>query len=347
MITASSKSKERRLDEIEIQLTPKDWAIRLVDEFRKQPTMEAFFNDQAKVSRAEDAAIFHAYMALAEQAEKQFPGKRPEDIRAKTKLNRELRGAFHALKLLAIEINEDIMKRAEKAGLEAALRLSRLETTILQDAFGRTARKAAGWIEGYKTADKDDEENRQIMLRELAAYTDVYYGEKFSDSLPLPGGIRLRWPSFIEEWIMSTGGLIAEVFSIQEAVKIVQDKQFGGHPILFLDVEAALARIIKTLEDSAKTFNEYLKTRAEVFKADWEAEEEEDGFASAIPGEREGKLQISIDRIRGRAKSMGKDQAANWIKTAKDKATFAILDEAGEGSDFLWEKFREQAGTKP
>jgi len=347
MITASSKSKEKRLDEIEGQLTPKDWAIRLVDEFRKHPTLEAFFKDSAKAGQAKDSPLTRAYHALSDQAEKQYPGKRPEDIRAKSKLSRELRTAFHALKLLAIEINEDIIKRAEKAGLEAALRLSRLETTILQDAFGRTARKAAGWIKDYKTADKDDEENRQIMLKELAAYTDVYYGEKFSDSLPLPGGIRLRWPSFIEEWIMSTGGLIAEVFSIQEAVKIVQDKHFGGHPILFLDVEAALDRIIKTLEDSAKTFNEYLKTRGQVFKADWEAEEEEDGFATAIPGEREGKLQISLDRIRGRAKQIAKEQAAGWVKTAKDKATFAGLDEVGEGEAFLWEKAREEAGVKP
>lgn len=341
-----TKSKERRLDEVEGQLTPADWAIRLVDEFRKHPSLETFFKESAKASRAEDAPIFHAYSALAEQAESRCPGKKPEDLRARTKLSRDLRTAFHALKLLALEINEDIIKRAEKAGLEAALRLSRLETTILQDAFGRTARKAAGWIEDFKTPDKNDEENRQIMLRELAAYTDVYYGEKFSDSLPLPGGIRLRWPSFIEEWIMSTGGLIAEVFSIQEAVKIVQDKYFGGHPILFLDVEASLDRIIKTLEDSAKTFNEYLTTRGQVFKADWEAEEEEDGFATAIPGEREGKLQISLDRIRARAKQIGKDQAAEWAKTAKTKATYTALDETGEGNTFLWNNIQEEAGVK-
>ncbi len=340
-------SKDKRLDEVEIQLTPKDWAIRLVDEIRKHPTMEAFYNATAKAGRAEDTLAVKPFYALIDQAKKKYPGNKPEDVRARERASRDLRSSFHALKVLAFNINQNIMTRAEKAGLEAALRLSRLETTILQDAFGRTARKAAEWIEDYKTADKDDEENRQIMLRELAAYTDVYYGEKFSDSLPLPGGIRLRWPSFIEEWIMATGGLIGEVFSIQEAVRLIQEKQFGGHPILFLDVEAALARIIKTLEDSARTFNEYLKTRGEVFKADWEAEEEEGGFATAIPGEREGKLQISIDRIRGRAKIMGKDQAAIWVKTAKDKATYSALDETGEGDAFLWGLVQEEAGIKP
>ncbi len=346
-MTITRTSKEKRLDEVEIQMTPKDWAIRLVDEFRKYPTKDAALAAMAKASRAEDSLPLRPFHVLIEQAEKQYPGKRPEDIRAKNKLSRELRMTFHALKLLATATNEEILKRAQKAGLEAALRLSRLETMILQDAFGRTARKAVGWIEDFKTADKDDKENKDIMLRELAAYTDVYYGEKFADSIPLPGGIRLRWPSFIEEWVMAIGGLIGEVFSIQEAVRIIQEKQFGGHPILFLDVEAALDRIIKTLEESAGTFNEYLKTRAEVFKADWEEEDDEDGFSTAIPGEREGKLHIDIDRIRGRAKSMGKDQAAEWVKVAKDKATFSALDETGEGNAFLWEKVQEEAGVKP
>lgn len=339
-------SKDKRLDEVEIQLTPKDWAIRLVDEFRKQPTMEAFYNATAKAGRAEETLAVKPFYALIERAKKKYPGNNPEDGRARQRTSRDLRSAFYALKTLAFSINTDIMTRAEKAGLEAALRLSRLETTILQDAFGRTARKAADWIEDFKTADKDDEENRQIMLRELAAYTDVYYGEKFADSLPLPGGIRLRWPSFIEEWVTSTAGLVAEVFSIQEAVRIIQEKQFGGHPILFLDVEAALDRIIRTLEDGAKTFNEYLKTRGEVFKAEWDAEEEEGGFSTAIPGEREGKLQISIDRIRGRAKIMGKDQAAIWIKTAKDKATYSALEETGEADAYLWKLVQEEAGVK-
>jgi hypothetical protein len=48
--------------------------------------------------------------------------------------------------------------------------LAKLETIILQDSFGRTARKAAEWVQEYKPYDSDEEENRQIMLRELAAF---------------------------------------------------------------------------------------------------------------------------------------------------------------------------------
>lgn len=342
-----TSTKQKRLDAIELNLTPKEWAIRLVGEFRKYPTLDAFIQAIAK-GTAEDDPVNKPFLLLCDQAEDRHPGNKPENVRAKIKMNRALRKEYHALKLLALEINEDIMKRGEMDGMKAALRLARLETMILQDAFGRTARKAAEWIEDFKTTDKDDEENRQIMLKELAAYTDVYYGEKFSDSLPLPGGLRLRWPSAIEEWIIGTGGLVSDVFALREAVKIVQDKYFDGHPILFLDVEATLDRIIATLEESIATFNDYLKTRSQVFKAEWDAEEEEEGFASAIPGERSGKLRVDIDGIRTRAAKIGgKAEADYWIKLAKDKTALAIADESGEGGAFAWDRFREYAGGKP
>lgn len=344
-MTMSSKTK--RLDTVEIQLTPKEWAIRLVDEYRKYPTQEEYFRAAAK-GNAEDSLSFKPYFALNDQAEERLPGNKPDDVRARVRLGRTLRKEFHALKVLAFGVNEDVMKRGETAGLKAALRLARLETMILQDAFGRSARKAAEWIEDYKTNDEDDEANRQVMLAELAAYTDTYYGERFSDSIPLPGGMRLRWPSAIEEWIIATGGLVADVFGVQAAVKIVQDKLFDGHPILFRDVEAGLEGTIKTLEKSVATFNDYLQTRSQIFKAEWDAEEEADGVASAIPGERSGKLRIDLDSIRANAaKTFGKVGADGWIKDAKDKAEVAMMDEAGDGTAFAWECFRERAGVKP
>jgi len=344
----TTSTNMKRLDEVEIQLTPKEWAIRLADEFRKHPAMDAFFRAMGEAGPPENTLLFKPYEALQNQAEDRFPGNRPEEVHARIKLNRALRKEFHTLKLLAIEINQDILKRGEVNGLKAALRLARLETMILQDAFGRTARKAAEWIEDIKSNDEDDEMNRRVMLTELAAYTDVYYGEKFSDSIPLPGGLRLRWPSAIEEWIIATGGLVADVFAMKEAVKIIQDKHFDGHPILFLDVEAGLDQTIKTLEKSAATFNDYLQTRGQIFKAEWDAEEEDQGFASAISGEREGKLRIDIDGIRARTAKLGaKAEADQWIKRAKDKAELAILDESGEGLTFAWDRFREEMGMKP
>lgn len=189
------------------------------------------------------------------------------------------------------------------AGLKAALKLARLETIVLQDAFGRTARKAAEWIEEYKTADEEEEANRQGMLSELSAYSGIDFGEKWSDSVPLPGGIRMRFPSVIEDWIVEVSALAVDVYAHLYAVQTVQKEHFDGHPILYMDVEAGLAETIKTLEDGIETFNAYLKTRAELFKEEWaEDEAENDGVSTAIPGEREGRLAIDINAIRASAK---------------------------------------------
>ena len=187
-MTMSSKTK--RLEAVEVQLTPKEWAIRLADEMRKDG-MEFILKD---------ASAFKAFHSLRKQAEEKYPGNKPEDVSARNRLYRDLSIEFHALKKMTGKINEEIQKRAEVGGLEAALKISTLQTIILQDAFGRTARKAADWIELVKTEDKDDEENRQVMLNELGAFTHVDFSERISDSLPI-GDIKIRFPTVIERWV--------------------------------------------------------------------------------------------------------------------------------------------------
>ena len=158
------------------------------------------------------------------------------------------------------------------------------------------------------------------MLRELGAYTDVSFAEKAADSLPLGTGIRLRFPSPIEEWVHDIVDLIVNVYSRMAAVQIIQDKYFDGHAILALDVEGRLDETLKMIEDGAVTFNEYLKTRETLFKTEWDEEDQEDGIASAIPGEREGQLTLDLEAIKQSAKGRPVKALANhWIKEAKEK----------------------------
>jgi hypothetical protein len=255
--------------------------------------------------------------ALEKQAAELYPGKKPEDIHALNALNKKLWVDFVTLARLLTIVNITIHEEREKIGMKAAFKLSTLHTIILQDAFGRTARKAALWVEEYKTADKDEEENRQLMLKELAAYADVNFGEKFTDSLPLGPDLRIRFPTEIEEWVKGTKKLIADVFAHQAAVKIIQDRYFDAHPILFLDAEAGLENSIKTIQDAAEDFNDYLETRSTLFKTEWDDEEKEDGITSAIPGEREGLLAIKIDDIKVKAKSQAADLTKTWIEMAR------------------------------
>ena len=310
----TSSANEKRLDKIETQLTPKEWAIREADENRKYPSMEAMLlRPPSEIWKNQDKAL----AALKQQSEEKYPGKKPEDNRARYQYYREIWTEFQFLRFIMQDVRDTIIKTNVKTGLKAALKLSRLETIILQDSFGRTARKAAEWIELFKTEDKDDEENRQIMLKELSAYTDADLGEKWSDSVPLPGGVRVRFPSVIENWVETVVALTADVYAQRHAVQTIQDKYFDGHPFLFLDIETEMNETIKTLEEGIETFNTYLKTRSEIFKADWEDEEqEEDGIASAIPGEREGKLAINLENLRRGSKKMSNEVVESWTKQA-------------------------------
>jgi len=320
----------KRLGEIEAQLTPKEWAIMLADEMRKYPSFYDAIKADLKLPPDEAIGLQKPYKAFIEQAEKSRPGRKPEDMAAYNQLSRKLWTDFTTLRNIIFQVNINVDSHLEVLGLKAALKMSTLQTLILQDAFGRTARKAALWVEEYKTADKDEEENRQIMLQELAAYMDVSFAEKAADSLPLGAGLRMRFPSPIEEWVQDIIELIVNVYSRMAAVQIIQDKYFDGHAFLTHDVEAKLEETLKTIEDGAVTFNEYLKTREALFKAEWDEEDQDDGIASAIPGEREGRLSIDLEAIKQRAKGRQvKALADKWVKDAKEET----LDRLALGKD--------------
>jgi hypothetical protein len=321
---------KKRLDEAEARLTPREWAIRLADEIRKYPSMDEAIKASLKVPNEEAILGDRPYQALAKQAEERHPGNRPDQMAAFNKLSEKLWTEYQTLRNLAIQINSAVMERLEVFGLKAALKLSTLQTVILQDAFGRTASKAALWIEEYKTADEDEEENRQIMRKELSAYTDVSFAEKLTDSLPLGPDIRLRVPSIIEEWVQDTVRLIAEVFSRRAAVKIIQDKFFDGHDILFRDTETKLEETMKTIEEGVATFNEYLMTRELLFKTEWDEEDEEEGLSTAIPGEREGQLAIDLEAVKTKSKGLVKALVNKWIKDAKDETVRRRLTQTSQ-----------------
>lgn len=338
----TTTAKFKRLDIVESQLTPKEWAIRLADEGMK---LKAY--DSAGGLKIIRPLVNQAFSALSKQAEEKHPGNKPEDIRARRQLHQALQIEFHTLKKLQALVNEAINDRAEKAGLEAALKISSLQTIILQDAFGRTARKAAGWIKVYETEGKDEEENRQIMLDELQAYMDVDFGEKASDSIPLLD-MRIRFPSIIENWVKDAKELIRDAYRHDAAAGYIQLNVFDDHPILFPSSRVRMERTIHAIEDAAGTFNDYLAVRADLFKADWEDEEEnEGGHVTAIPGEREGTLKIDLEKIQLEAVKLAKDLAKEWMKKAREEAVFDVRQQAGEGDAAFDDLARSRGWIKP
>jgi hypothetical protein len=269
------------------------------------------------------------FFKLCEQAEDRCPGGKPENIRAQNLLAGRLRTEFHALKKLIFKTNEIIRSKAETIGPQTRLKLSTLQTLILQDAIGRTARKTAEWAKHYKTTDAGADEGRELVLKELAAYTEL-------------GLFDRTFPSRVEDWVDELTMLLMDVFAHKAVVLKIQEKYFDGHPILFFDAEAKLAETIKSIEDAVSTFNEYMGARDALFNSG-SGSKGRAGVALAIPGEREGHLVIDIEAIRGWAEGFLVDHIANeWVKEARENARADILQETGEHEGHVWQTFRER-----
>ena len=329
---------KKRLEEIEIKLTSKEWAIQLVDEMRKYPTETDFLKTMAQ-GVIQDSLIWKPFLKLAEQAEKCFSGKKPENIRARYHLDRKLQTEWHMLKNLIFTVNENTNNQVESTGLKTALKLSTLQAIILQDTLGLTAGKAALWVEKCKVSNKDDANNRQVLLKELADFRDDCLCRTFSFPLKSNGCIFL--PVHIENWMQDITILMSDIFTHEAAIKIIQDKYFDGHPILFQDAENRLNEAVKMLKDGVTTFNEYMKVRKALFNAE---RDQKDRIVSVMPGKREDQLIIEIEDIKIRAIEQNAATLANaWIKYEKEKAIADFLEE-GEYENYLRTKFREMVG---
>ena len=323
-------TKEKRLDAMELQLTPKAWALNLAAEMRSQPSEAEFVSVVGKKPYREWPWV-KPFFILAKQAEERHPGKKPDDIHMGNQLNRQLRTEFHALKKLICKANEIIRGKAETIGLQTRLKLSTLHTLILQDAIGRTARRTAEWAKYYETTDAEADEKRQLILKELAGYTEF--------GLPLGR----TCPSLIEDWVDELTMLLMDVFAHKAVVREIQEKYFDGHAILFCDAEGKLAETIKSVEGAVSIFNDYLATRNALFISESDPRDRADDAASAIVSERERHLSIDIEAIRGRAEDLlVACIAGEWVKEARENAKADILQETGEHEAHVWRTFQER-----
>jgi hypothetical protein len=133
----NNDAKSKRLDKIELQLTPKQWAIRLADEIRRYASQEDFMKAIGKGTFRQSPFV-KPFFVLAQQVQERWPARSTENIKRTEKLYRKLQMEFQALKLLINNINEAISIKAETNRLKAALQLSKLQTLILKDSLAYT-----------------------------------------------------------------------------------------------------------------------------------------------------------------------------------------------------------------
>lgn len=313
---------EKRLDKVEAELTPKEWAIRVADAISESD----YFSDFISRESDKETNFFKASRkSLREQVEKKFPGKNNDNIKAYNKAMGTALVEFYTLWTLINEINVALTERAEKGGFQAAYNLQVLQTIILQDSFSRTSAKAAEWIELVKAEDAEDEENRQIMLQELATYQ---FNSPLADTVARPrsldlGNVRIDFPAAIEEWLKEARSLIFDLYCHRLAVEIIQNKYFDGHSILAKRTVADLKQIIDAVEAAVERHNQYLELRKKLFSAEWE-EDESEGFHVGLSGERQGRLELDLINVRPKKHYVEQNLVKQWVEKAKVQARFDL-----------------------
>src|SRR5579863_5161294 len=130
----SLAAAHKRLDEVEIYLSPKELCIQLANEIRKYPHQKNFWDAMAKVEYRE-LPWTKALLNLSKQAELRYPGRRRDDHSQRRQLEWELQHEYHFLLNLIRRTNEIIEASAEAVISPMVVTAGRLEERILKDEF--------------------------------------------------------------------------------------------------------------------------------------------------------------------------------------------------------------------
>jgi len=299
----------KRIENVETQLTPKEWAVRLADTIRNFPSEDEFHDSILGYASADETPFMKPFFALKKQAEKRQPGNTPDDEDTQNRMSRKLRAEYQALKLLIFQCNEKMTHKADIWRLRASLQLSNMMILALQDIVE---------MQGVKINGKDIAEHKGDF----------------------------GFSSITEDWRPKTLKLIAEFFLFDAVVKAIQDKYFDGHSILFRDLEDRLSAIKAMIDHVIVTFNDYLKALEGKIIIQTQKEKGEIGDKAeslkllTLDSEKTKKHFDQKSILAG---------AEAWAKDAKDKATVDIIDEMGrceEAKRFLWNLAKEQTQAR-
>ena len=179
----TTTTAHKRLDELETYLTPKEWAIRLVDEARKYPSAFVHLKSLAKLP-INELPMQRPFFAFQKQADERHPGDKPEHIRARHRLTDALWNEFYTLKLLIVRVNQAMERKAESIGLQAAHQLSALHALILEDVLAHTVTHVAAFAEAGndETPLKEWSHELTLLLKDFYAHraaVELIQGEHF------------------------------------------------------------------------------------------------------------------------------------------------------------------------
>jgi hypothetical protein len=318
---------ESRLDEIESELTPKEWGIRLADEIRSYPNPHDFLSAIVKGS-FHTSPYIRPYLALSGQSELRYPGKKVEELNARFKLNRKLRTEFLALKLLIHDINKETVIEGEKYRLRAAILSEQLSSLIFREYIVQASARTAALIDRQVVTDADDEWRQ--ASDELA-------------SVLLTAGSRTCRFSLAREWALDAGTLLMEIFAHKAAVQIIQEGRFDGHPVLHPNIEDTLESVVTMIR--INLFNYYLELTSGIST---DLAQAPPANQIPVPEQKMSSLRLDAEGIAEESKKLrAQGVATMWENRAKNKAVADILAETGEHADFVWKHLFDELGVEP
>ncbi len=229
----SVASEHRRLDDVEIYLSPKEWAIQLTQQMRLYSNEEDFWKAIAK-ENYRDCLLIKPISKLDQQAQATYPDK--SDISQRIELSQKLRTEFQELKIFICKFNAIIERNADIIIRVVGLAASQLEIQLQEDHFCSVANAAAACIK--RTERHVEAESILRMLRSFAH---------------LPNSA-----SQIESFSNDLVKLMKNILALEAGVELGQDQYFDSHPILFRNIEDALNDTIEFATNTVESFNEFV-----------------------------------------------------------------------------------------
>lgn len=274
----------KRLDQVEIHLSPKEWAVDFADEVRKYEQQKDFWNAMAKLEYREllwTKALFN----LSKQAALRYPGGRRDDHSQRCQLERELQTEYNFLLNFIRRTNDIVERDAERIILAMGVTAARLEDQILKDNFATAAKAAAAYIK------RTDEENggTSVILRLLRSFSDL---TQASDS-------------DLESWVTHLAMLTKKSLALEASVKLAQNQYFDGHPILFRNVDETLEEAIDATTDAIEEFGESLPLHDKLYI---EFIRKNPGLLDVEEIAKSARQSATLDLLRER----GVDDAYRW-----------------------------------
>jgi hypothetical protein len=329
---------DKRLDDIERKLTPRQWALRLAAEIRRYPSGLELNKSIAKGTYRE-SPFMKPLFALEAQAEDRHPGWRLEDVRARQQLSRKLQMQFRAFANLIYIAQDEAEEKSERGRERAAALATQLQHLIVRDVLAHPGGATAAEVELCKTLGAEETECRSDVGVKEAGQVAIAHSRRTSFLLA-------------RDWADDAASYLMELFICEAAIEEVQKIHFNAHSIVAPDIEKKLKSSIDSILEAVVIFNEYVNEQITMFT---ELErpvtarcESPDKACWTREIRRWSSLTLEVEGIKRRADDFARlsHVPQRWAETAKFKAREILLRGTRKYKGFIWESFCGAFGTK-